>query len=119
LKSTKLRIVFDVSSHAKGEYFFNDWFSNSARKAFLQIRLPKEHGDVARLLWIHPFLRHRTITCTFALVEFLSALKQAQRFQINRYLSISTISIGHCIRAIQPSLREQRTPQRQNSRGTN
>ncbi|VDO85524.1 unnamed protein product, partial [Haemonchus placei] len=51
MQSTKLRIVFDVPSHAKGEYFFNDGISNSARKAFLQIRLPKEHGDVARLLW--------------------------------------------------------------------
>ncbi|XGW34476.1 hypothetical protein V3C99_018406 [Haemonchus contortus] len=75
-KSTKLRIVIDASSHAKGEYCLNDVIFEGhslaplihevvlqfrthlntmvadIQKAFLQIRLPKEHRHVTRFLWV-------------------------------------------------------------------
>ncbi|WKY11983.1 hypothetical protein Q1695_003502 [Nippostrongylus brasiliensis] len=83
-KSTKLRVVFDASSHAKDELSLNDviyeghsltplihevllkfrthLFTMVAdiQKAFLQIRLPSSHRDVTRFLWVKDILRPAT-----------------------------------------------------------
>ncbi|KAL6724091.1 hypothetical protein Aduo_019021 [Ancylostoma duodenale] len=75
-KSTQLRVVFDASSHAKGELSLNDvihqgysltscifdilmkfrTYDNAMiadiQKAFLQIHLPMDHRDATRSLWV-------------------------------------------------------------------
>ncbi|KAL6742656.1 hypothetical protein Aduo_015786 [Ancylostoma duodenale] len=80
-KSTQLRIVFDASSHAKGELSLNDvvhqgysltscifdilmkfrTYDNAMiadiQKAFLQIHLPMDHRDATRFLWVKDHLK--------------------------------------------------------------